>query len=171
MKGREILLQTRDFIQKMNLDVIYGDTDSVMVNTNSTDYDEVFRLGREIKQTVNKLYRLLELDIDGVYRYMLLLKKKKYAAVTVEKKANGKMVNTTELKGLDIVRRDWCQLAANTGKDILNKILSDCSGDDRVAYIHEQLEAVAGRLKEGKIPLADLAITKSLTKDPNDYPD
>jgi DNA polymerase alpha subunit A len=33
------------------------------------------------------------------------------------------------------------------------------------------LEAVAGRLKEGKIPLADLAITKSLTKDPNDYPD
>ena len=47
---------------------------------------------------------------------MLLLKKKKYAAVTVEKKANGKMVNTTELKGLDIVRRDWCQLAANTGK-------------------------------------------------------
>ena len=51
---------------------------------------------------------------------MLLLKKKKYAAVTVEKKANGKMVNTTELKGLDIVRRDWCQLAANTGKD--NKV-------------------------------------------------
>ena len=59
---------------------------------------------------------------------MLLLKKKKYAAVTVEKKANGKMVNTTELKGLDIVRRDWCQLAANTGKDnefyILGHILS-----------------------------------------------
>ena len=40
-KGREILLQTRDLIQKMNLDVIYGDTDSVMVNSNSTDYEEV----------------------------------------------------------------------------------------------------------------------------------
>ena len=81
------------------------------------DYDEVFKLGAQIKAAVNKTYKLLELDIDGVYRYMLLLKKKKYAAVTVEKKANGKMVNTTELKGLDIVRRDWCQLAANTGKD------------------------------------------------------
>ena len=42
-KGREILLQTRDMIQKMNLDVIYGDTDSVMVNTNSQDYEEVYR--------------------------------------------------------------------------------------------------------------------------------
>ena len=43
-KGREILLNTRDLIQKMNLDVIYGDTDSVMVNTNSNDFDEVFKL-------------------------------------------------------------------------------------------------------------------------------
>ena len=42
-KGREILLQTRDLIQKMNLDVIYGDTDSVMVNTNSHDFEEVYR--------------------------------------------------------------------------------------------------------------------------------
>ena len=67
-KGREILLHTRDLIQKMNLDVIYGDTDSVMVNTNSHDFEEVYRLGKEIKQTVNKLYKLLELDIDGVFR-------------------------------------------------------------------------------------------------------
>ena len=62
------------------------------------------------------------------------------------------------------------KIYTSLGKDILDKILSDCSGDDRVAYIHEQLEAVAGRLKEGKIPLADLAITKSLTKDPNEKP-
>ena len=34
--------------------------------------------------------------------------------------------------GLDIVRRDWCQLASDAGKEILAKILSDCSADDRV---------------------------------------
>merc|ERR1719266_1968759 len=169
-RGREILLQTKSLVEKMNLEVIYGDTDSIMINSNSIDYDHVFKLGAEIKAAVNKTYKLLELDIDGVYRYMLLLKKKKYAAVTVEKKANGQMVSTTELKGLDIVRRDWSQLAANTGKDILEKILSDRSYDERIAYIHERLEAVAKDLKEGKIALPDLAITKSLTKDPNDYP-
>ena len=98
-KGREILLNTRDLIQKMNLDVIYGDTDSVMVNTNSNDFDEVFKLGREVKQAVNKLYRLLELDIDGVFRYMLLLKKKKYAAMTIERAKDGTIHNALELKG------------------------------------------------------------------------
>ena len=31
----------------------------------------------QVKSEVNKLYRLLEIDIDGVYKSMLLLKKKK----------------------------------------------------------------------------------------------
>ena len=32
----------------MNLDVIYGDTDSIMINTNSTDLDTVFKLGNKV---------------------------------------------------------------------------------------------------------------------------
>ena len=59
---------------------------------------------------------------DFFSRYMLLLKKKKYAAVTMEK-VKGELVENQELKGLDIVRRDWCQLAANAGREILNFIL------------------------------------------------
>ncbi|HIE82511.1 MAG TPA: hypothetical protein EYQ00_01085, partial [Dehalococcoidia bacterium] len=81
---------------------------------------------------------------------MLLLKKKKYAAVTMERKPNGQLVTATELKGLDIVRRDWCQLAAIAGKDILGKILSDCAADERIAYIHERLEIIAQKLRDGK---------------------
>jgi len=38
---------------------------------------------------VNKLYRLLEIDIDGVYKSLLLLKKKKYAALSVQKYVKG----------------------------------------------------------------------------------
>ena len=32
---------------------------------------------------VNKKYRCLEIDLDGIYKRMLLLKKKKYAAIKV----------------------------------------------------------------------------------------
>lgn len=46
---------------------------------------------------------------------MLLLKKKKYAALIVEKTPTQEFVYKTELKGLDIVRRDWCQLARSIG--------------------------------------------------------
>lgn len=71
---------------------------------------------KQIKQEVNKLYKKVELDIDGVFRYLLLLQKKKYAAVTMTKLPNGKIQLNQEHKGLDIVRRDWCQLACETGK-------------------------------------------------------
>lgn len=65
---------------------------------------------------VNKLYRQVELDVDGVFKYMLLLKKKKYAAVSISRLPNGEFITQQELKGLDIVRRDWSQISAEGGK-------------------------------------------------------
>ncbi len=50
-------------------------------------------------------------QIDGVFKCILLLKKKKYVALIVERNSNQEFTYKTELKGLDIVRRDWCQLA------------------------------------------------------------
>lgn len=47
-KGREILVNTRDLVQRLNFEVIYGDTDSLMINSNSTDYDEVLKIGRQV---------------------------------------------------------------------------------------------------------------------------
>ncbi|KAK7084492.1 DNA polymerase alpha catalytic subunit [Halocaridina rubra] len=170
-KGREILLNTRDLVQKMNFDVIYGDTDSIMINTNCMDYEQVFKLGHKIKAEVNKLYKLLELDVDGVFKYMLLLKKKKYAALTVSKLPNGQVFTEQELKGLDIVRRDWSQLASDCGKQIIEHILSDQGTDDRIENIHSHLEKIKIDLEAGKVGLEALAITKLLTKNPQDYAD
>lgn len=65
---------------------------------------------------MNKLYKKVELDIDGVFRYLLLLQKKKYAAVTIARSPNGQLETTLEYKGIDIVRRDWCQLACEAGR-------------------------------------------------------
>ena len=73
-----------------------------------------------------------ELEVDGVFKYMLLLKKKKYAAMTVSRSPNGQLVTDKELKGLDIVRRDWSQLASDCGKHIVDQILSDQGPDERL---------------------------------------
>ena len=54
------------------------------------------------------------LDIDGIFKNMLLLKKKKYATLKVlnweEAYQNPKIVEKLEkeVKGIDLVRRDWC---------------------------------------------------------------
>ncbi|GIY42768.1 DNA polymerase alpha catalytic subunit, partial [Caerostris extrusa] len=111
IRQRALKLTANKLVEKMGLDVIYGDTDSIMINTNQMELDEVMQLGNKVKAEINKLYRLLEIDIDGVYKPMLLLKKKKYAALSLTTLPNGQVVSKEEIKGLDIVRRDWSQLA------------------------------------------------------------
>jgi DNA polymerase alpha subunit A len=69
--------------QEKNLEVIYGDTDSIMINTLKDNVEEVRRLGEELKALVNKKYARLEIEIDGIFKSILLLKKKKYAALGI----------------------------------------------------------------------------------------
>ena len=86
-----------------------------MIFTNSNELSQVKRIGNEFKKIVNKRYNLLEIEMDGFYKRMLLLKKKKYAAIAVEEK-NGSISETMETKGLDQVRRDWCGLSQEVSK-------------------------------------------------------
>ena len=170
-KGREILTNTKDIVQRMNYEVIYGDTDSLMINTNIVDFDQVSLIGSKIKQEINKLYKQVELDVDGVFKYLLLLKKKKYAAVILTRGKNGELRTEVEYKGLDVVRRDWSRLASEAGKFILGEILGEQSSDDRVAGILAHLRKLREDLEGGKVPLSLLVITKQLTKNPSLYND
>lgn len=106
-----------------------------------------------VTDQVNKKYKLLEIDMDGLYKRMLLLKKKKYAAVKVlsapgdssfrevrlllplevgEKitarslkfTKQGSSFQVIEQKGLDIVRRDWSLISKDIGNYCLEQILS-----------------------------------------------
>lgn len=82
-----------------------------MIYTNTDDLAEVKSMGQKLKVAVNKKYRLLEIEMDGFFRRMLLLKKKKYAALTAVEGDDGKLILSREFKGLDLVRRDWCGLS------------------------------------------------------------
>ncbi len=142
-KGREILQATVDMATEQGLDVswkkkkmpwllshcaksfsfkvIYGDTDSIMIYTNTDDIAQVRKIGNEFKTSVNRRYKLLEIELDGMFQRMLLLKKKKYAALVLEEKVGGvqgggKYVTKMEVKGLDEVRRDWCVASKEASK-------------------------------------------------------
>ncbi|XP_040194139.1 DNA polymerase alpha catalytic subunit isoform X2 [Rana temporaria] len=170
-QGREILLHTKEMVQKMNLEVIYGDTDSIMINTNCNNLEEVFKLGNKVKSEINKSYKLLEIDIDGIFKSLLLLKKKKYAALIVEPTGDGKYVTKQELKGLDIVRRDWCELAKMAGNYVIGQLLSDQPRDNIVENIQKKLMEIGENVVNGGVPVSQYEINKALTKDPQDYPD
>ncbi|KAG2500449.1 hypothetical protein HYH03_002016 [Edaphochlamys debaryana] len=171
-QGRSILQSTVDLVQgSIGAEVIYGDTDSIMVATRSDCVDEAKQLAARIKKEVNKRYKLLEIELDGVFRSLLLLKKKKYAAVKLEPDASGRLVEAIEQKGLDIVRRDWCPLSKDVGNFALRAVLSGRGREEVVADIHAHLREVAEKVRGGQINLGKFIITKQLTKRPEDYPD
>ncbi len=99
------------------LKVIYGDTDSIMISTKATNISEASEVGNVLKKKVNERYKLVELEIDGFFEKLLLLKKKKYAAVVIEEK-NGSLSRSYEMKGLDLVRRDWCDLVRKVSRHV-----------------------------------------------------
>eukprot|EP00127_Corallochytrium_limacisporum_P006123 Clim_evm72s218 gene=Clim_evmTU72s218 len=176
--GRELLQQTVNVAEsELNLSVIYGDTDSIMINTQITDYAKTMSMGQELKKLINKRHKKLEIDIDGVFKTMLLLKKKKYAALKLVDKGvdpetkEHRLTTEREVKGIDIVRRDWSGIAVNVGGNVLDQILTAQDRESLVDEIHAYLRKVGNDVAEDRIPLDRYVITKSLTKSPDMYPD
>ena len=124
-KGRHALEATvKITTENLNYNVVYGDTDSVMIYTGKTSLKESIKIGEEIKKEVNLKYKCLEIEIDGVFRSLLLLKKKKYAALVYTDLNDPNSCKKKEVKGLDMVRRDWCPLSKEIGNFVLSEILS-----------------------------------------------
>ncbi|CAE8699013.1 unnamed protein product, partial [Polarella glacialis] len=171
-KGREALQTTIAVVQQeLQLDVVYGDTDSVFVNTKTANYDQAMQAAEQIKRSVNKRYKRLEIEIDAVFVRLMLLKKKKYACMKVIDWKTKKFEH--EFKGLDIVRRDWCALAKEMGEAILLRVLNgdNVNKEESMHWVHQFLADKAVEMDELKVPTVKYIITKALTKDPKDYPD
>jgi len=111
---------------------------------------------------VNKLYRCLEIDIDGVYKTLLLLKKKKYAALTVcgRNPKDQSLQYQQEIKGLDVVRRDWCILAREVGEKVISEILMGQNCDSVIENINKILAETGDKVKNGGFELEKYEISK-----------
>jgi DNA polymerase alpha subunit A len=156
-KGREILRNTKELAESQQLRVIYGDTDSVMINTNMDNMSDALKVGEEFKKSVNERYRLLEIDVDNVFRRLLLHAKKKYAAVNLTE-VDGKYIEKLEVKGLDMKRREYCALSKEVSSKLLNEILSGEDQEIVLNKVHEYLRELAERMKENTIPVQKYVI-------------
>ena len=150
-KGREILRSTKDLAESTQLRVIYGDTDSVMINTNADNIEEALKVGTDFKRSVNERYKLLEIDIDNIFRRLLLHAKKKYAAINMLE-VDGRYVDKLEVKGLDMKRREYCALSKEASSKLLNLILSGEESEVVVEKVHEYLRELSERMRGEQVP-------------------
>ncbi|CAG8559948.1 13104_t:CDS:10 [Acaulospora morrowiae] len=172
-KGREILQNTVELAENENMQVIYGDTDSIMICTNASEIKEAMEVGRILRRKVNERYKLIEIEIEGFFEKLLLLKKKKYAAIKLEiDEVTGRMKSRVpETKGLDLVRRDWCELVIDASHYVLDQILSEFDREVVLGNIHEYMSKLGRDVRSGKFPINKFIIHKVLAKAPEDYPD
>jgi DNA polymerase alpha subunit A len=140
-----------------------------MINSGLDSLEKAKEIGQRVKTEVNKGHKLLEIEIDGIFKTLLLLKKKKYAALKVIE-ANGKVILHKETKGLDLVRRDWCDLSKEMGGYILDEILSGKSRDEVVDNIHSYLRQKGEQIRApGVIPIENFVVTKGIISLPLYY--
>ena len=164
--GRENIEKTKNMIENnFDVKIVYGDTDSVFVKTNTTNLDEAKYQGDKISDFIsNKLPGHLILEFEKVYRTFLILTKKRYAAWKMEYTKDG-WEDDIEMKGIETIRRDWCNLVSETMEDVLSIILKE--GDLNKAV--DKVKIVLEKLKKNEIPIEKLTVIKGITKDPDRY--
>lgn len=172
-KGREILGDTKVLAESLNMRVIYGDTDSIMIHTKFPGslmyYDQAIDSARNLVIKINLKYQNIEIELEKAFKKLLLYTKKKYAALVFDK--NNSYIET---KGIDLVRRDFCRASTDLSRMILNIILDDKEEKENpkpvlnntsktVESIYSACSQFYGTLF--KRPIEDFVITSALSKD------
>ena len=88
------------------------------MNSGETEFKKALQISNSFKKAVNDQYKLLEIDLDGVFQRLLLLQKKKYAALKMEDATR----TSIEVKGLDMKRREYCTLSKNVSQYVMNSL-------------------------------------------------
>ena len=130
--GRQMIEKTKQEVEARytiangyshDAQVIYGDTDSVMVKFGTEDLKEVMKLGEDAAAYVSeKFIRPIKLEFEKVYYPYLLINKKRYAGLYW---TNPEKYDKMDSKGIETVRRDNCRLVQTVIETVLRKILMD----------------------------------------------
>jgi len=145
--------------------VVYGDTDSVMIKFGGDDIAKAMDMGREAADMVSATFiKPIKLEFEKVYCPYLLMNKKRYAGLYWTKPEKYDKLDT---KGIETVRRDNCALVRIVVETVLQKILIERSIEGATEYVQN----IIGDLLQNKVDLSLLVISKSLGKgaNPEDY--
>lgn len=164
--GRDIIHNTTDIIEKeYNHRVVYGDTDSVMVKLEVDDLEKVRRRARKIsKEITERLPGFMELEFEKFFKRFMPLTKKRYFAWKFEPRGD-EWKEGIEMKGIETVRRDWCELVGDTLREVIDIILKKDDPMEAVNYFTE----IVKRIMRNEVPVSKLVITKTMTKSPDKY--
>ena len=157
--GRKYIQDTIETAEEMGFEMVYGDTDSVMLRKDNIEES----MDGFLEEVNSQLPKFMELEFEGLFKRGFFTSKdsgegakKKYALI--DEKANLKIT------GFEQVRRDWSPIAKKTQKKVLRKVL-----EDRIDEAAEEVKTTIEALNSGNVDVEDLKIYTTLTKPPEEY--
>jgi len=166
--GRKHIQDTITAAEKEGFGVLYGDTDSVFI---------IYKKKEDVLSFIEKINKSLpekmELELEGFFtRGVFVSKKTVSKGVSKDETVGAKKKyallgddGRIKIRGFELVRRDWSQVAKDAQRSVLEAILKEGSKEKAVKIVRDVIE----RLKSGKVPLRELAIITQLNKSPGKY--
>ncbi len=174
--GRAIIQHTRDVITGMGYTVLYGDTDSCMIQVPPGDLDAIIRASRTMEETLNASYaefaqgvlgadtHYFSIKFEKVYRrFFQAGKKKRYAGHLVWKEGND--VDEIDVVGFEIRRSDSPQITREVQRTVIEMILKGDGYEDVRAYLRD----VIRKYRRGEYPLDVVGIPGGIGKSLESY--
>ncbi len=171
-------------LKEYNLSVVYGDTDSVfvrlqrrlgMVDDRGSDAaaispEEAELVGKRIAQAITSwLPPPMELVFEAFARRAIFLAKKRYALWVFER-LGANWQDRIKVRGMETVRRDWCELTSKTLNRCLELLLKEGLVDEAVDHVQGVIDRIGSLdLKKDRDMLDDLTLTRRYTKSPSAY--
>ncbi|OHD11439.1 MAG: hypothetical protein A2Z96_05030 [Spirochaetes bacterium GWB1_48_6] len=170
--GRKYLEWARDWFESKGMRVLYGDTDSVFVQTQEEGPDLAGELNLDLTKAIRRGYDLesfLELRYEKTYLRFLIPRMRGQSEGPGRAKgyagwleSQGKM--TVDIKGMEAVRSDWTPLARRVQIELLQRIFSGESAQDLELWRQE----LTASLRRGDLD-GELVYRKILRRPAQDY--
>lgn len=170
--GRRMIDETKHQVEQLypGSEVLYGDTDSVMVlfagitGMTRDDIARAMELGLDASVRITKVFIApIRLEFEKVFAPFLLMAKKRYAGVLFASSPD--RPDKIDVKGAESTRRDNCPLVRHTVDGIFRRLLKENDRDGAIRFAADRVR----QLREGRVDLAHLIVSKSLSRRPEDY--
>ena len=160
--GRYYINQVINKAKEKGFNVLYGDTDSVMMALDKKTKQDAFAF---VEQINTSLPGLMELEFEGFYPSGIFVSakvgtfgaKKKYALLDEE--------GNIKIKGFETIRRNWSFIAKEVQEEVLGIILKERDADKALKYVR----SIINDLREKKIPNDKVVIYTQLQKPIDEY--
>ena len=166
--SRKIITDARHIVEEKGFDVLHVYVDSLFVSRAGASQEDFQALADEIERETG-----LPMELENVYSWFAFLSSRQNPRIPVANRFYGVTEKDEyKIRGLACRRRDTCRFVASLQLQIIRTLAKETDTAQLIHLLPEILEMIQERLdvlRKREVPLSDLVITQTLSRELNNY--